>query len=78
MLRGITMQLLEEALPRRDVPTRRIPIRAADISSFEGAFLSNARGIAAVSRIDGAELATPVDRLSDLLDAYASLPWDAI
>jgi branched-subunit amino acid aminotransferase/4-amino-4-deoxychorismate lyase len=78
MLRGITMQLLEEALPRRDVPTRRVPIRAADVSSFEGAFLSNARGIAAVTRIDGAELATPVDRLSDLLEAYASVPWDAI
>ena len=78
MLRGITMQLLEEALPRRDVPTRRLPIGAADASSFEGAFLSNARGIAAVSRIDGVELATPVDRLSDLLDAYASVPWDVI
>ena len=78
MLRGITMQLLEEVLPQRGVSTRRIPIRASDVSSFEGAFLSNARGIAAVSRIDGAELATTTDRLSDLLDAYASVPWDVI
>jgi branched-subunit amino acid aminotransferase/4-amino-4-deoxychorismate lyase len=78
MLRGITMQLLEEVLPQRGVPMRRTPIRASDVSSFEGAFLSNARGIAAVSRIDGAELATPVDRLSDLLDTYASVPWDEI
>jgi branched-subunit amino acid aminotransferase/4-amino-4-deoxychorismate lyase len=78
MLHGITMQLLEEVLPRRDVPMRRVPIRASGVSSFEGAFLSNARGIAAVSQIDGAELATPVDRLSDLLDAYASVPWDVI
>jgi branched-subunit amino acid aminotransferase/4-amino-4-deoxychorismate lyase len=78
MLRGITMQLLEEALPRRGVPMRRVPIRASAVSSFEGAFVSNARGIAAVSRIDGAELAAPVDRLADVLDAYASVPWDVI
>jgi branched-subunit amino acid aminotransferase/4-amino-4-deoxychorismate lyase len=78
MLHGITMQLLEEVLPRRDVPMRRVPIRTSDVSSFEGAFVSNARGIVAVSRIDGVELATPVDRLSDLLDAYASVPWDVI
>jgi branched-subunit amino acid aminotransferase/4-amino-4-deoxychorismate lyase len=78
MLRGITMQLLEEVLPQRGVLMRRTSIRASDVSSFEGAFLSNARGIAAVSRIDGAELATPVDRLSELLDAYASVPWDEI
>jgi branched-subunit amino acid aminotransferase/4-amino-4-deoxychorismate lyase len=78
MLRGITMQLLEEVLPQRGVPMRRVPIRVSDASSFEGAFLSNARGIAAVSRIDDSELATPADRLSALLDAYASVPWDEI
>ncbi len=78
MLRGITMQLLEEALPQRDVPMRRMPIRVSDVTSFQGAFLSNARGVAVVSRVDGSELATSAERISALVDVYASVPWDVI
>ena len=44
MLRGITMQLLEAPFP-----TRRTPMRLSDIASFDGAFVSNARGIGVVS-----------------------------
>ncbi len=73
MLHGITMQLLEATLP-----TRRTPVHLSDIPSFDGAFLSNARGIGAVSGVDDAELPMPAERMRELAEAYASVPWDAI
>jgi hypothetical protein len=44
---------------------------------FEGAFLSNARGVAAVSQVDDVSL--PIhERMKTIADAYASVPWDTI
>jgi len=44
---------------------------------FEGAFLSNARGIAAVSQVDRVSL--PIhERMKTVVDAYDSVPWDTI
>jgi branched-subunit amino acid aminotransferase/4-amino-4-deoxychorismate lyase len=77
-LHGITMQLLERELPRLGVPSRRAPIRLYDVASFEGAFLSNARGVAAVSAIDDRSLPTDPGRLQAIADAYASVPWDPL
>jgi branched-subunit amino acid aminotransferase/4-amino-4-deoxychorismate lyase len=77
LLRGITMQLLEQTLPALEVPSREARIRLGDIGSFDGAFLGNARGIAAVSRIDDVELPIP-KHLEKIVDAYASSPWNAI
>ncbi|HUL86212.1 MAG TPA: aminotransferase class IV [Actinomycetota bacterium] len=73
MLHGITMQLLEEALP-----TRRTPVHLPDIASFDGAFLSNARGIGVVSCVDDDRLPIPAARMRELIDAYASVPWETI
>jgi branched-subunit amino acid aminotransferase/4-amino-4-deoxychorismate lyase len=70
-LHGITMQLLEEQLP-----SRRAAVRLEDISSFEGAFLSNSHGVAAVSEVDGDALA--VGGAQRAADAYTAVPWDAI
>ena len=78
LLHGITMQLLERALPGAGVPSRRAPVRLQDITSFEGAFLSNARGVAAVSQVDGTSLPMPAERMQAVADAYASVPWDTI
>ncbi len=72
-LQGITMQLLELA-----VPTARVPVSVQDLSSFEGAFLTNARGVAAVSQIDDTPLAIDSERLDLLGEAYASVPWERI
>jgi branched-subunit amino acid aminotransferase/4-amino-4-deoxychorismate lyase len=77
-LHGITMQLLERELPGLGVPSRRTPIRLHDIASFEGAFLSNARGVAAVSQVDRVGLPMPTERMQAIADAYASVSWDAI
>jgi branched-subunit amino acid aminotransferase/4-amino-4-deoxychorismate lyase len=77
-LHGITMQLLERKLVELGVPSRRAPVRLHDIASFEGAFLSNARGVAAVSQVDGMSLPMQARRMETIADAYASVPWDII
>ena len=77
-LHGITMQLLERELPDVGVPSRRAEVRLHDIPSFEGAFLSNARGVVPVTHVDGASLPVPAERMQAVSDAYASVPWDTI
>jgi branched-subunit amino acid aminotransferase/4-amino-4-deoxychorismate lyase len=78
LLHGITMQLLERSLPAFDVPWRRAAVGVQDITAFEGAFVSNARGVAAVSQVDEANLRVQGERMKTVEDAYASVPWDAI
>ena len=78
ILHGITMQLLEQQLPEFRVSSRRAPVRLEDIGSFEGAFLSNARGVAVVSQVDGISLPIPAERMETIADAYASATWDSI
>jgi branched-subunit amino acid aminotransferase/4-amino-4-deoxychorismate lyase len=78
LLHGITMQLLERTLPGVGVPTRRATVSLADISSFQGAFVTNARGIACVSSVDDMILPDGSARMKTLRDAYASVPWDTI
>jgi branched-subunit amino acid aminotransferase/4-amino-4-deoxychorismate lyase len=76
-LHGITMQLLERTLPELGVRSRRAPVRLDDVASFEGAFLTSARGVAAVSGIDEADLPARPERVRMLADAYDAVPWDA-
>jgi branched-subunit amino acid aminotransferase/4-amino-4-deoxychorismate lyase len=78
LLHGTTMQLLELTLPGSGVPSRRAPVHLRDIPAFEGAFLTSARGVAAVSRVDDTQLAERCDRMKTLEDAYASVPWEPI
>jgi branched-subunit amino acid aminotransferase/4-amino-4-deoxychorismate lyase len=78
LLHGITMQLLERKLPGLGVPTRPAPVRLEDFTSLEGAFVTNARGVAVVSQVDDAVLPTPSERVRTIADAYASVPWDPI
>jgi branched-subunit amino acid aminotransferase/4-amino-4-deoxychorismate lyase len=78
LLRGITMQLLERQLPELGVPMKRAPVRLHDIASFAGVFVTNARGVAAVSGIDDTGLPAAPDRMATIVDAYESTPWDAI
>ena len=72
-LAGITMQLLAQR-----VPARRATVRLRDLPSFDGIFVTNSHGVAAVDRVD--DLAAPVpDRaMAALTEAYASVPWDPI
>jgi branched-subunit amino acid aminotransferase/4-amino-4-deoxychorismate lyase len=77
LLHGITMQLLEATLPKLGVSSRRAAVRLRDIPSVEGAFLTNARGVAAVSLIDDISLPVRAESMKSLADAYASVPWDS-
>jgi branched-subunit amino acid aminotransferase/4-amino-4-deoxychorismate lyase len=76
-LGGITMQLLEPRLAAAGLPTRRAPVFVSDLPSCDAAFITNARGIAAVERID--DLLVPVDRelMATLDRVYADVRWDA-
>ena len=78
LLRGITMQLLERTLPQLGIPSRQASIRLQELTSFEGAFITNARGVAAVSEIDRATLRMAPERMQTVADAYASVPWERI
>jgi branched-subunit amino acid aminotransferase/4-amino-4-deoxychorismate lyase len=72
-LHGITMQLVESA-----TASRRAPVYLQDVASFDGAFVSNSRGLAAVERLDDLVLAVPSRRMADLAETYEAIPWDEI
>jgi branched-subunit amino acid aminotransferase/4-amino-4-deoxychorismate lyase len=76
-LQGITMQLVEPRLDGVGIPTRRRPVRLADLPSCSAAFVTNARGIAPVGRIDDVSLGVDHDLLAALDGVYAEVPWDA-
>ena len=77
-LAGITMQILERALPGRGLSSRHAPVHTADLEAFTAAFVTNSHGIAPVGQID--DLVLPVDdTLTRLLtETYESAAWDPI
>jgi branched-subunit amino acid aminotransferase/4-amino-4-deoxychorismate lyase len=78
MLTGITMQLLQHGLAAQSVPMRHDPVRLADFGTFALIFVTNSRGIAAVTQVDGRSLHVEADCLKRLADIYAASPWDLI
>jgi branched-subunit amino acid aminotransferase/4-amino-4-deoxychorismate lyase len=77
-LHGITMQLLERTLAQQGTPSRRAPVRLDDVPSFDGAFLSNARGIVAVGAIGDRTVSVDEGRMVALQETYATVSWDEI
>jgi len=75
---GITMQLLEPRLAAAGLPTRRAPVTLADLSSYAAAFVTNARGIAPVRRIDGTDFEVDEKLMGTLAGLYADAPWDTV
>jgi branched-subunit amino acid aminotransferase/4-amino-4-deoxychorismate lyase len=77
-LRGITMQILERALPGHGMPSQRLPVCISNLGSFAAAFVTNSHGIAPVGQID--DLTLPVDRalMGTLTEAYESAGWDPL
>ena len=72
------MQLLEPRLAPAGLPSRRATVRLADLPAYRGAFVTNARGIAPVARIDDVELAVDGELMQAVAAVYASVPWDTI
>lgn len=77
-LAGITMQVLDRQLAGAGLTSRRAPVRVPDVGSFAAAFVTNARGIAAVGRIDDHVLAVDARLMTTLTTAYQSASWDLI
>ncbi|GAA3137650.1 aminotransferase class IV family protein [Streptomyces rectiviolaceus] len=77
-LEGITMQLLAPRLAAAGLPTRRAPVTLADLSSYTAVFVTNARGIAPVRRIDATEFAVDEKLMGTLAGLYADVPWDTV
>jgi branched-subunit amino acid aminotransferase/4-amino-4-deoxychorismate lyase len=77
-LAGITMQVLDRQLAGAGVTSRRARVRVPDVGSFAAAFVTNARGIAAVGRIDDHVLAVDAKLMTTLTEAYGSASWDPI
>lgn len=73
-LAGITMQLLRRA----GVPSRSAPIRVADLASFAGVFVTNARGIAPVEQVDDTPLPLAPEAFKLLTETYESIAWDVL
>jgi branched-subunit amino acid aminotransferase/4-amino-4-deoxychorismate lyase len=77
-LHGVSMQVLERELSKAGIPWTRGPVRVDDVASFDGAFVTNARGIAPVGRIDDIVLPTDPSLVSTVMQMFAAAPWDPI
>jgi branched-subunit amino acid aminotransferase/4-amino-4-deoxychorismate lyase len=77
-LHGSTMQVLEGRLAGAGIGSRRAPIHLSDIPSFAAGFVTNARGIAPIGRVDDVEL--PIDEalFRRLVDLLGSVPFDPL
>ena len=77
-LAGITMQLLEPALSAARLPSARAHVRVRDLDSFEGVFVTNARGIASVGQVDDIVLPVNQQLMDKVTACYESVPWDSL
>ncbi|MFI8290059.1 aminotransferase class IV [Streptomyces sp. NPDC085614] len=72
-LTGITMSLLEARLPS---VRRRVTL--ADLPDLRAAFVTNARGVAPVRRIDDVTFEVDGTLMARVGTALAAAPWDAL
>jgi branched-subunit amino acid aminotransferase/4-amino-4-deoxychorismate lyase len=77
-LQGITMQLVEPRLADGGVPSRRGPLNVRDLAAYGAAFVTNARGIVPVGRIDDTTLTFGADLMRAVAEVYKSVAWDTI
>ncbi len=77
-LHGISMQVLERELSKVGIAWRRRAVNIADVGSFDGAFLTNARGIAPVGKIDDTAMPLDAEHLAIVIRTFEAAPWDPI
>lgn len=78
VLPGITMQLIAPRLADHGIPSRTASVTLADLGDFQGACVTNSRGISAVRAIDDLDLPLAADFLKAMNAAYDAAPWDEI
>jgi branched-subunit amino acid aminotransferase/4-amino-4-deoxychorismate lyase len=77
-LHGTSMQVLERELGTARIAWSRRAVNVADVGSFDGAFLTNARGIAPVGRIDDSAIPLDAELLATVIRLFEAAPWDPI
>ncbi len=77
-LEGITMLILRRQLTAFGIGQAEEPVRVQDLASYDGMIVCNARGWAAVSRVD--DLMIPQDEAFTgvIAAAFDGCPWDEI
>ena len=78
MLLGIGMQVLQRELAAAGVPQTHRRVTLEDLASFDGAFVTNSWGAAAVGRIDELDVPPAAPQLGAVLRFAADAPWDVI
>jgi branched-subunit amino acid aminotransferase/4-amino-4-deoxychorismate lyase len=77
-LHGISMQVLERELTKASIPWVHRTVNVADVGSFDGVFISNARGVAPVGRIDGTILPLGGELVATVMRLFDAAAWDPI
>jgi branched-subunit amino acid aminotransferase/4-amino-4-deoxychorismate lyase len=77
-LHGVSMQVLERELPKACIAWSRRTVPVDDVGSFDGAFLTNARGIAPVGRIDDTAIPLGSELSATVIETFDAAPWDPI
>jgi branched-subunit amino acid aminotransferase/4-amino-4-deoxychorismate lyase len=70
--------VLQRELSRHGVPWEHRPVRVADVASYDGAFVSNSHGVAAVSGLDDLALRVDAELLGTVARLFEDAPWDAV
>jgi branched-subunit amino acid aminotransferase/4-amino-4-deoxychorismate lyase len=77
-LRGVMMQVLQRELTDAHLSWRYAAVHVSDLASFEGAFVTNSHGMAAVARVDGLNLPTDSPLMRTAMSALATALYDVI
>lgn len=77
-LQGTTMLVLRRELDRAGIPWTQRPVHTDDLASFDGAFVSNSQGVAAVSAIDDTRYPADTELVRTVRSLYGAAPWDEI
>jgi branched-subunit amino acid aminotransferase/4-amino-4-deoxychorismate lyase len=78
-LPGVTMRLVQGALPELGLESITVPVAQADLAAMRAAFISNAGvGVRAVSTIDDVAFAEDDLTIHALQDAYIAIPGEPV
>jgi branched-subunit amino acid aminotransferase/4-amino-4-deoxychorismate lyase len=77
-LRGITWQVLDDALAAAGEPASEAAVHREDVASFDGALVCNSVGIAAVRSVDDDELPGSASAVAAFVARYDAVPFDAV
>ncbi|NEC64825.1 aminotransferase class IV [Streptomyces sp. SID9727] len=77
-LSGVTMGVLERELPDAGLESSRRTVTLDGLGAFRSAFLTNALGMAPVSRIDDTAFAVDAELMERLAAAYEGAPDEAV